>query len=48
MRRKWFTTLVGIGAATVIVAGLAAGVGSAGQSVPAKGYKIYLLPKNPT
>lgn len=46
MRRKWVTTLVGVGAVTVIVAGLAAGVGSAGQSAPLKDYKIYLLPKN--
>ncbi len=41
MRKKSFMTLVG--AAAVIAALLAAGVGSAS---PSKDYKIYLLPKN--
>jgi len=46
MRRKWLAVLFGVGAVTVVTAGIAAGVGSAGQSATAKGYKIYLLPKN--
>jgi rhamnose transport system substrate-binding protein len=46
MRRKWLAVLFGVGAVAVVTAGLAAGVGSAGQSATAKGYKIYLLPKN--
>src|SRR5262245_25577105 len=46
MRKKRFVTLVGIGAVAVVTAGLAAGVGTAGDSAAAKGYKIYLLPKN--
>lgn len=43
MRRK-LLILFGIGAAAVLTAGLAAGVGSADPS--AAKYKIYLLPKN--
>jgi rhamnose transport system substrate-binding protein len=46
MRRKQLAMLFGIVAVAALVAGLAAGVGTAGQSKAAKGYKIYLLPKN--
>jgi rhamnose transport system substrate-binding protein len=46
MQRKRFTLLFGIVLVAALAAGLAAGVGSAGQSKAAKGYKIYLLPKN--
>ena len=46
MRKKSLAVLFGVGAVAVVTAGLAAGVGSAGLSATAKGYKIYLLPKN--
>jgi len=43
MRMKWLVLLVGAVVVTALAAGLAA---TNGQSRSAKGYKIYLLPKN--
>ena len=45
MRRKRLFVLVGIVAAGALAAGLAAGVGSAGQSRAAAGSKVFLIPK---
>lgn len=45
MRRKRLTLLFGIVAVAALAAGLAAGVGSAGQSKATAGFKIFVLPK---
>src|SRR5947209_7341040 len=45
MRRKRLAVIIGLVAAVVLAAGLAAGVGSAGQSKTAAGSKVFLIPK---
>jgi rhamnose transport system substrate-binding protein len=45
MRRKRLTLLLGVVAVTALAVGIAAGVGTAGRTKAAAGYKVFLLPK---
>jgi rhamnose transport system substrate-binding protein len=45
MRRKRFTLALGVLATAFVAAALAAGSGIAGSAKPAKGHKVFLIPK---
>jgi rhamnose transport system substrate-binding protein len=45
MRRKRLTLLLAVAAVSALAVGIAAGVGTAGRTKSAAGYKVFLLPK---
>src|SRR5947208_9075499 len=45
MSRRRMTLVLGVVAAAVVVAAIAAGVGTAGGTKRAAGYKVFLIPK---